>query len=159
MVKSKILFVSTFFGGRARIAELYSELYFEQLGFENIEVFSSGFESGVLGGLPLKVMEEAGFNFSTDPLTTVFDRYANNEFYDYVITLCHEASTEQCPMFTSSVDMVYGKDAQVLAWSVPDFLALQGLPYEKLEGAREIRGMIKANVSALLMQINSSLKL
>ena len=149
MDRIRILFVCTYFGGRPRIAELYAR----QMGLRNIEVSSSGFEAGTIGGLPLQVMDEAGFSFSTDPLTTVFDRYSNKETYDYVITLCHEASTEQCPMFRDSVDTVYGKDAQVLGWSIPDFITLKGLPDEKLEGARNIRNMIKVKVSALLSQI------
>ncbi|MGB0449295.1 MAG: hypothetical protein ACPGF6_01800, partial [Porticoccaceae bacterium] len=124
----------TFFGGRSRIAELYAE----QMGLGHIEVSSSGFEAGSIAGLPLMVMEEAGFSFPTDPLTTVFDRYANNETFDYVITICHEASAERCPVFRDSVDMVYGKNARVLNWSIPDFLALTGLPDEKVEGAEEL---------------------
>jgi arsenate reductase len=151
VTKSRILFVCTFFGGRARIAELYAE----QFSSGQIEVFSSGFESGSIHGLPLAVMEEEGFNFPTDPLVTVFERYANIENYDYVITLCDEASAEQCPMFRDSVDMVYGKRAKVLPWSVPDFLALKGVPAEKLQGAREIRDLIKEKVIVLLSELDS----
>jgi|TARA_B110000879_G_scaffold43857_1_gene61905 arsenate reductase len=148
MSKFKILFVCTFYGGRARIAEIYAG----QLGLGQIEVFSSGFESGPIRGLPLAVMEEEGFKFPTDPLVTVFERYAASETYDYVVTLCHEASAEQCPMFRDSIDLVYGAKAQILSWSVPDFLALQGLPEEKLEGARAIRDSIKQKVAALVTQ-------
>lgn len=149
MSKFKILFVCTFYGGRARIAEIYAR----QLGLGQNEVFSSGFESGPIRGLPLAVMEEEGLKFPTDPLVTVFERYAASETYDYVVTLCHEASTEQCPLFRDSVDLVYGTKAQVLSWSVPDFLALEGLPEEKLEGAREIRDSIKRKVAALLSEL------
>ncbi|MDG1818229.1 MAG: hypothetical protein P8H31_00190 [Porticoccaceae bacterium] len=149
MDRVRILFVCTFFGGRARIAENYAQ----QMGLEHIEAYSSGFEAGTLGGLPVRVMEEAGFNFSTTPLTTVFERYANNESFDYVITLCHETSTEKCPVFRDSVDMVYGKQAQILDWSILDFLALKGFPDEKLEGARKIRDTIKSEVYEFLSKI------
>jgi len=150
MTRSKVLFVCTFFGGRARIAELYAE----QFCSGQIEVSSSGFESGPIRGLPLAVMEEAGFNFPTDPLVTVFERYAKSETYDYVITLCDEASAEQCPTFRDSVDMVYGKKAKMLPWSVPDFLALKGVPAEQLEGARDIRDLIKEKVIVLLSELD-----
>lgn len=149
MTKPRILFVCTFFGGRARIAELYAM----QMAQGQVEAFSSGFESGTLGGLPLEVMSEENLSFSIDPLTTIFERYANNQVFDYVITLCNEASTEQCPVFRTSVDMVYGKDAEIRNWSVMDFITLQGLPVEKLEGAREIRDSIKDNVSEFLLEI------
>lgn len=149
MDKVRVLFVCTFFGGRARIAELYAR----KMGLEHIDVYSSGFESGTLGGLPVQVMEEAGFEFSTVPLTTVFDRYASNETFDYVITLCHEASTEKCPVFRDSVDMVYGKQAQILGWSILDFLVLNGSPDENLEDARKIRDTIKAEVYGFLAKI------
>lgn len=149
MNKVRILFVCTFYGGRARIAELYTN----QVGLTHIEVSSSGFEAGAIAGLPLLVMEEAGLSFPSAPLTTVFERYANNEMYDYVITLCNDASNEHCPTFRDSVDMVYGKDAQILNWSVTDFLALQGLPEEKLEGARKIRDLIKTKVMELLSKL------
>ena len=149
MTKPRILFVCTFFGGRARITELYAM----QMAQEQVEAFSSGFEAGRLGGLPLEVMSEENLSFSIDPLTTIFERYANNQVFDYVITLCNEASTEQCPVFRTSVDMVYGKDAEIRNWSVMDFITLQGLPVEKLEGAREIRDSIKDNVSEFLLEI------
>ena len=149
MNKTRVLFVCTYFGGRARIAELYSE----QMGFSQVEFASSGFEAGALGELPLRVMEEVGFSFSTDPLTTVFERYSNSETFDYVITLCHDASTEDCPMFRDSVDIVYGRDAQIIGWSIPDFFTLKGSPEEKLAGAREIRDMIKVKVLALFKPI------
>lgn len=150
MNKVRILFVCTFYGGRARIAELYAE----QFSSEQIEIFSSGFESGPIRGLPLAVMVEERFNFPTDPLVTIFERYANSETYDYVITLCDEASAEQCPMFRDSVDMVYGKKAKMLPWSVPDFLALKGVPVEQLEGARDIRDLIKEKVIVLLSELD-----
>jgi arsenate reductase len=124
-----------------------------QMAQEQVEAFSSGFEAGRLGGLPLEVMSEENLSFSIDPLTTIFERYANNQVFDYVITLCNEASTEQCPVFRTSVDMVYGKDAEIRNWSVMDFITLQGLPVEKLEGAREIRDSIKDNVSEFLLEI------
>jgi arsenate reductase len=149
MAISKVLFVCTFFGGRARIAELYAKKFYSG----KLEVFSSGFESGLIQGLPLAVMEEEGFNFPTDPLVTVFERYAKSETYDYVITLCNEASAEHCPMFRDSVDMVYGNRAKILPWSVPDFLALKGVPEEKLEGARDIRDLIKQKVATFLPKI------
>ena len=149
MDKYRILFVCTYFGGRARIAELFTR----QAGLPNVSAFSSGFESGTINGLPNTVMKEVGFEFSSDPLVTVFDRYANSETFDCVITLCHDASAEQCPMFRDSVDMVYGKNAQILAWSIPDFLALQGSPEEKLEGARNIRDMISVKVTDMLSRI------
>jgi len=142
MTKPRILFVCTFFGGRARIAELYAM----QMAQEQVE-------AGRLGGLPLEVMSEENLSLSIDPLTTIFERYANNQVFDYVITLCNEASTEQCPVFRTSVDMVYGKDAEIRNWSVMDFITLQGLPVEKLEGAREIRDSIKDNVSEFLLEI------
>ena len=56
-------------------------------------------------------------------------------------------------MFRNSVDLVYGRDAQIIGWSIPDFLSLKGLPDEKLEGARNIRNMIKVKVLALLKPI------
>ena len=149
MARFKVLFVCTFFGGRARIAELYAEKFC--LG--QVEVSSSGFESGPIRGLPLAVMEEAGVNIPTDPLATIFERYANGETYDYVITLCDEASDEQCAVFRDSVDMVYGASAEILTWSVPDFLALTGVPAEKLEGAREIRDLIKEKVAMFLSEL------
>lgn len=149
MDKYRILFVCTYYGGRVRIAELLAK----QTGLQQVSVSSSGFESGSIEGLPKMVMEEAGFNFSSAPLVTVFERYANREMFDCVITMCHEGSTEQCPVFRESVDMVYGNNAEMIAWSIPDFIALQGLPEEKLEGARNIRDMISAKVSDLVSQI------
>ena len=146
MGNKRVLFVCTYHGARSRIAEEY----FKKYAGGQIDVFSSCFEPGKIGKLPLSVMNETGITISSDSPKTVFDRYADKEGFDYVITLCHEATTEQCPIFNINVDALYKQKAERISWSIQDFKSLEGTDEEKMEGARRIRDNIKSEVISFL---------
>ena len=149
MGNKRVLFVCTYHGARARIAEAFTREY----AGGKIDAFSSCFEAGKIGKLPVSVMNETGFEISAESPKTVFERYADREGFDYVITLCHEATTEQCPVFKINIDTLYQKKAERISWSIQDFKSLSGTDEEKLEGARCIRDNIKAEVNLFLKKI------
>jgi len=118
-----------------------------------IDVYSSSFEPGTIGSLPITIMKEVGIDLPRVAAKSVFNRYKDKEVFDYVITLCHKATTEQCPVFMTNVDTLYAKKAERLSWSVPDFITLKGTEEEKKIEARKIRDLIKENLLAFLSQI------
>jgi arsenate reductase len=151
MDRIKVLFVCTYFGGRAKIAEVQAD----SLTDEKYEVFSSGFESGTLGGLCLEVMKDEYPNFPTAPLKTIFDRYHNGEQFDYVITLCDDLTFEHCSMLLDSITHLFSTTSQLVHWSIPDFASLSGSEFDKKKQAENIRDSIKGCVSSFLDQLGA----
>jgi arsenate reductase len=149
MGKKKVLFVCTYQGARSRIAEEFIKL----CAPGKIEAHSSCFESGKIGPLPILVMREIGVDLSSEAPKSVFKRHKERDFYDYVISLCHEATTEQCPIFKTNIDALYANEAERISWSIPDFKSLSGTEEEKKTGAREIRDKIKSEVISFLTRI------
>jgi arsenate reductase len=142
----RILFVCSHHGARARIAAHFARTH----SAGAVEALSSCFEEGRIGPLPIAVMKELGVDISADPPATVFERHRNNEVFDYVITLCYEATTKQCPIFRTNVDDLYARQAEHRSWSITGFKTLKGSEEERLAAAREIRDRIEAQVRRLL---------
>lgn len=149
MKKIRVLFVCTYQGARARIAEAITK----QLAPNKIEAFSSSFEEGRIGPLPINVMKEIDIDISSEAPKSVYERYRGKEVFDYVVTLCHEETTEQCPIFSANVDILYEEDAKRLSWSVPGFKSLTGSTEEKMAAASRVRDLIKREVVKLLSQL------
>jgi protein-tyrosine-phosphatase len=76
-------------------------------------------------------MREVGIDLSAEAPKSVFERHKERGIFDYVISLCHEATTEQCPIFKTNVDALYAKEAETISWSVPDFKSLSGTEEKK----------------------------
>jgi arsenate reductase len=149
MERKKVLFVCTYHGARSRIAEEFTK----QIAPDSIKAYSSCFEPGKIGSLPIDVMKEVGIALSTEAPKSVFERYKDRDDFDYVISLCHEATTEQCPIFKTNVDGLYAKKAKRISWSILDFKSLRGTEEEKKAGAREIRDKIKSEVIEFFTRI------
>lgn len=147
----KILFVCTHNGARSRIAEEFVKLS----AAGKIESHSACFETGKIGPLPINVMREIGIDLPPKAPKSVFERYKANEFYDYVVSICHEATKEQCPIFKSNVDALYAKDAVRISWSIPDFKSIRGTEEERKAQARKIRDNIKSEVISFLTRIGN----
>ena len=101
-------------------------------------------------------MREIGIDLSAKAPESVFKRFKDKESYDYVISICHEAATEQCPIFKTNVDALYAKAAERISWSIPDFKSISGTEEERQSKAREIRDKIKSEVISFLAQIGIS---
>jgi protein-tyrosine-phosphatase len=99
-------------------------------------------------------MREIGIDLPTESPNSVFERYREREVFDYVISLCHDISTEQCSVFKMNVNTMYAKTAKIISWSIPDFFSLRGTEEEKKTRAREIRDLIKSEVISFLALID-----
>ena len=149
MERKRVLFVCTYQGARAII----TEEYIKRIAPGKIEAFSSCFEPGKITRLPIDVMREVGITLPVESPKSVFERHKDGEVFDYVITLCFDATTELCPIFKTSIDTMYAKKAEMIYWSIPDFLSLRGTEEEKKAAARAIRDKIKSEVIFFLKRI------
>jgi arsenate reductase len=134
--KIKVLFVCIHNSARSQMGEAF----LKQAGGERFEVQSAGIEPGRLNPLVVQAMKEVGIDISGNETKEVSRFIEKGAAFDYVITVCDEASAERCPLFP-------GK-GQRLHWGFPDPSALKGTDEEKLSAIRSIRDAIKEKVGS-----------
>ncbi len=145
----RILFVCTHRGARSRIAEEFAR----RLAPGRVAAQSASFDRGKIGALPVEAMRELGVDLPAPAPKTVFERFKDQEVYDYVVTLCDRVTSEMCPVFLTHVDTLYARTAERLTWSIPDFGSVTGTDDERRAGARRIRDQIKAEVTEFLSRL------
>jgi arsenate reductase len=130
----KVLFVCVHNSGRSQMAEAY----LRHFAGDRFEVQSAGFEPRPINPLVVEAMQEDGLDLSQVQSDSVFEFYKDGRLFDYVITVCDGAASENCPLFpgvTKRVDLPFDDPAE-----------LEGTHEERLEGVRRIRDQIKAQV-------------
>ncbi|MGM0509163.1 MAG: arsenate reductase ArsC [Fusobacteriota bacterium] len=137
MNKEKILFVCIHNSARSQMAEAFIEEY----AGDKYEVKSAGLTPGEMNPIVVEVMNEIGIDLSDKETNSVDEFYDNDEKFDYVITVCDEASAEECPVFPGS---------NQLHWGFKDPSGLSGSKEEKLKNTRIIRDQIKDKVKKWL---------
>ncbi|MDG1874108.1 MAG: hypothetical protein P8J27_09360 [Mariniblastus sp.] len=148
----RILFVCTYLGGRSRIAEAFANHYGKGL----IDAHCSGFEEGTLGQGLVKLMAEKQIEIHLDALKTIFKRTRDKEKFDYVVTLCHAQTTEQCDVFLNCVAGMYSRKSKVIGWDIPAFNAIKATnPEERWQSMQEIRNAIENEVLQLIETLNT----
>ena len=93
----------------------------------------------------VEVMRESGIDISQNKTKSVSDVLKQGKRFDYVITVCDEASAEKCPVFPGA-----GKR---LHWGFTDPSSLTGTEEQKLQRTREIRDEIKKRVQAWVREV------
>ena len=136
MHKEKVLFVCIHNSARSQMAAAW----LNHLYGECFEAHSAGLEAGKLNPLAVAAMKEADIDISHKKTQTGFSPFNKGELFSYVITVCDEASAEQCPVFPGP--------AKRLHWSFPDPSQLTGTEEEQLAKARMIRDDIKAAIES-----------
>ncbi|MBA3707827.1 MAG: arsenate reductase ArsC [Planctomycetes bacterium] len=132
---SKILFVCIHNSARSQMAEAFVT---HHCG-DRFEASSAGLEPGTLNPMVVAAMRERGIDISRNTTKSVSEILAANRRFDYVVTVCDEASAERCPVFPGN--------AQRLHWGFPDPSALQGSPETRLQGTRVIRDQIESRIT------------
>jgi len=138
--KIKVLFVCIHNSARSQMAEAF----LRQGGGDSFEVQSGGLEPGILNPLAVEAMAEAGIDISANRTKSAFEFYKQGTLFDYVVTVCDDASAEKCPVFPGV--------AKRMHWSFADPAAVQGTHEEKLAKVRRIRDEIKAAVELFVEQ-------
>ena len=121
-----------------------AEAFLKKIGGDRFESQSSGLEPGILNPLAVEVMQEVGINISSRQTKSVFDFFTCGELFDYVITVCDDASAEKCPIFPGITTRLH--------WSFADPAALKGDHEMKRASARKIRDEIQTAVEAFVEQ-------
>ncbi len=130
----KVLFVCIHNSARSQMAEAF----LNTLGEGRFQAESAGLEPGKLNQLVVKSMSEEGIDISGNRTKDVFDFHRQGKKYDYVITVCDEASGERCPIFPGAL--------KTLHWSFADPSSFKGSDEEKLKRISEVRKAIKTKV-------------
>lgn len=141
----KVLFVCIDQGARAQIAEHY----FSKYSFGAISAVSSSFEQGIINGLPNRVMQADGHIAPLISPPSIFDRFANNESFDLIVSICDENGSEHCPIFRDCVRKLYGGTSDIEHWNIQGFESVTGNPDEVMSQAIGIRNQIEEAVKTL----------
>ncbi len=141
MDKTKILFVCIHNSARSQMAEAFVNTYHSDKFFAE----SAGLEPGVLNPLVVKSMSEIRIDISKNRTKDVFEFFKNGRIFDYVITVCDEASGQRCPIFPGALKKIN--------WSFEDPSALTGTEEEKLSRISLIRDSIKTKLEEFLITI------
>lgn len=123
-----------------------AEAYLKKFGGDKFHVESAGLEAGKLNPLAVEVMKEDGIDISNNQTKDVFEFFKEGRLYNYVVTVCDEASAARCPIFPG----VHKK----INWSFTDPSALTGTHEEQLAATRVVRDKIKEAVIALVKELS-----
>jgi len=141
MDKTRILFVCIHNSARSQMAEAFVNTYFS----DKFIAESAGLEPGALNPLVVKSMAEVGIDISKNLTKDVFDFIKNGKFFNYVVTVCDEASGQRCPIFPGALKKIN--------WSFEDPSALTGTEEEKLVKISAIRDSIKIKLEEFLITL------
>ena len=136
MAKGKVLFVCVQNSARSQMAEAWVN----SLCGDFLEARSAGIEPGKLNPLAIDVMREVGIDIADKKTAAVYDLFKSGARFNYVITVCDEASAERCPVFPGVTTRLH--------WSFPDPAAFEGTQEEKLDKCRQVRDAIKHRIEA-----------
>jgi arsenate reductase len=137
----KVLFVCGQNSARSQMAQAWVD----NLCSGELEAESAGLEPGVLNPLAVQVMREVGIDIGSNATKSVFDVYKSGALFQYVVTVCDDASAERCPIFPGVLTQIH--------WSFADPAAFDGTMEEKLERTRAVRDAIKAHVEAWCSEV------
>lgn len=139
-----VLFVCIHNSARSQMAE----------GFVNaskaggLRAYSAGLEAGTLNPVVVEVMREVGIDINRNQSKSVNDAEIRSREYDYVVTVCDEASAEACP--------IYPTQGERLHWSFPDPSSFSGTFEERLVRTRDVRDAIRSRVDAWVASLGVS---
>ena len=137
----KILFVCVHNSARSQMAEAFVNKLAPELFFAQ----SAGLEPRTLNPVVVEAMKEIGIDISANKTKSVQEFIKSGTQFDYMITVCDEASAERCPVFPGA-----GKK---LHMGFADPSAIQGSFEEKLHQTRKIRDRIQAKLKQWLKKI------
>ncbi len=136
MSQKKVLFVCIHNSARSQMAEAF----INHFAADKFVAESAGIEPGQLNPFVVKAMANVGIDISQNTTNSARDFIDEGRTYDYIITVCDEASAERCPVFPGSGARVH--------IGFPDPSALSGSDEKRLAETERIRDQIKAQILA-----------
>jgi arsenate reductase (thioredoxin) len=143
MKKERVLFVCAHNSARSQMAEAF----LNHLCGDRFIAESAGLEPGALNPFVVDAMKEIGIDISKNKTKSVFDFYTQGKLYRYVITVCDQASAEQCPLFP-------GVTAR-LHWSFEDPTRFAGTDEEKLQKTKVLRETIREKIQEFCKSVST----
>jgi arsenate reductase len=133
-MKQRVLFLCIHNSARSQMAEAF----LKQLAGDRFDVESAGLEPGKLNPLVVTVMKDVGIDISRNGTQSVFDLVQAGRRFDYVVTVCDEASAERCPVFPGATTRLH--------WGFPDPSSFTGTDAERLARTAAVRDQIRETV-------------
>ena len=127
----RVLFVCTHNSARSQIAEALLKRY----GGDDFEVFSAGTEVSRVNPHAIRVLGEAGIDWSGARSKSIVEFL--DQTFDYVITVCDRARAT-CPVFPGS--------SNTLHWGLDDPSEVEGSDEERLEAFRRTETEVSARL-------------
>ena len=140
-MKKTVLFIWIHNSARSQMAEAFLNHRCD----DSFVAKSAGIEPGKLNPIVVEAMHEIGFDISGNQTKSVNSFLQSGESFDYVITVCDEASAERCPVFPGSETHLH--------WGFPDPSSFRGTHEECLQQTRLVRDLINARVEAWCKEI------
>jgi len=143
MENISVLFLCVHNSARSQMAEAF----LKAIGGERFEVESAGLEVGTLNPYAVQGMAEIGMDISKNRSKGVFEFIRDGHLFQYVITVCDEASAERCPIFPGFTRRLH--------WSFPDPALFTGTDEEKMIKTRGVRDQIRERIARWLEELSS----
>jgi arsenate reductase len=131
-----VLFVCIHNSARSQMAEAFVNARCSG----RLQAYSAGLERGTLNPIVVSAMAEIGYDIASNETKSVADERIRTREYDYVVTVCDEASAESCPIYPSAGDRLH--------WSFADPASFTGTDEQRLDRVRAVRDAIAGQVVA-----------
>ena len=139
--KFRVLFLCIHNSARSQMAEAL----LRKLGDSWFDVESAGFEPGTVLPEAVQAMAQIGIDISGARSRSVFELFRTGARFDYVITVCDEATAERCPIFPGVCERLH--------WTFPDPSAAP--VGERLATAAAVRDQIRQQIQTWLAELES----
>jgi arsenate reductase len=133
-MKKRVLFLCIHNSARSQMAAAF----LREMASDRFEVQSAGLEPGRLNQLAVEAMKQAGIDISQAGTQSVFELFRSGARFQYVISVCDEASAERCPIFPGVTTR--------LNWSFDDPSSFTGSDAERLRKTIAVRDQIRDRV-------------
>jgi arsenate reductase len=97
-------------------------------------ISSAGHEPGQLDPLAVAATDEVGIDMSHSRTKRASDLFKAGRIFDYVVTVCDEASAQRCPIFPGVMKRLH--------WSFADPASFEGFWEQRLALTRIVRDQI-----------------
>ena len=134
VTKKRVLFLCIHNSARSQMAAAF----LDQIASDRFEVASAGLEPGKLNPLAVEAMRDAGIDISRNGTQSVFALFQSGQRFQYVVSVCDEASAERCPIFPGVTTR--------MNWSFDDPSAFTGTQEERLRQTIRVRDEIRERV-------------
>jgi len=132
--KKRVLFLCIHNSARSQMAAAF----LKQVAGDRFDVESAGLEPGKVNPLVVTAMKEVGIDISANKTQSVFELFKGGQRFQYVISVCDEASAERCPIFPGVTTR--------LNWSFADPSTFTGTEQERLNQVVAVRDQIRQKI-------------